>query len=449
MSQARPDPRALALGVLAAVHGEGAYANLALPKALGTSGLEERDRAFATELVYGTLRREGELDVTIALAANRAIHTIDQPALNILRLGVYQILHLRVPDHAAVDQSVRLARSVGAHKATGFINAVLRAVVAKGELWWDQVLVDDVGCVSSHPAWIAEHIERALEQCGGSAELTAALEAHNESPLVTLAFLPGLSEATPTDTATRWSPLGAVMEGGNPADDPRVASGVARVQDEGSQLAALLLTRARTLAPGDLVLDMCAGPGGKTAVLAAEALAAGAGVHALEKVPHRVDLVRGSTRAVTALRDTVLDINQGDARSLTGEYSHILLDAPCSGLGALRRRPEARWAKSADQLEGLTTLQGELLESGLGALAPGGILAYVTCSPVVEETVSIVAAALDNNPGIEAMDTPGVLGTIALQPVPGASRGSAVQLWTHRHGTDAMFVQLLRRRDES
>jgi 16S rRNA (cytosine967-C5)-methyltransferase len=162
-----------------------------------------------------------------------------------------------------------------------------------------------------------------------------------------------------------------------------------------------------------------------------------------------VDLVRDSTRAVTALRDTVLEIDQGDARSLTAEYSHILLDAPCSGLGALRRRPEARWAKSADQLEGLTTLQGELLESGLGALAPGGILAYVTCSPVVEETVSIVAAALDNNPGIEAMDTPGVLDAIAVQPVPGASRGSAVQLWTHRHGTDAMFVQLLRRRDES
>lgn len=449
MSQARPDPRRLALNVVTEVHTEGAYANLALPRALGASGLDERDRAFATELVYGTLRREGELDVVISLAAGRTIDTIDQRALDILRLGVYQVIHLRVPDHAAVDQSVRLARSVGAHKASGFINAVLRTVVTKGESWWDQVVADDVDCVSSHPAWIAGHIERALEQCGGSVELSQALEAHNESPLVTLAFLPGLSEMAAMDTATQWSPLGAVMDGGNPAADERVAQGVARVQDEGSQLAALLLTRARVLMPGDTLLDMCAGPGGKTAVLAAEALAVGATVDALEKVPHRVELVRDSTRAITALRESVLQIKQGDARSLTGQYSHILLDAPCTGLGALRRRPEARWAKSPNQLEALATLQGELLESGLGALAPGGILAYVTCSPVVEETVSIVAAALDKNPGIEAMDTPAILDTIARRPVPGASRGSAVQLWTHRHGTDAMFVQLLRRRDES
>jgi 16S rRNA (cytosine967-C5)-methyltransferase len=176
---------------------------------------------------------------------------------------------------------------------------------------------------------------------------------------------------------------------------------------------------------------------------------AGATVQALEKVPHRVDLVRDSTRAITSLRDTVLEVNQGDARSLTGQYSHILLDPPCSGLGALRRRPEARWAKSAEQLEGLTVLQGELLESGLGALAPGGILAYVTCSPVVEETVSIVAEALGKDHRIEVMDTPAILDTIAMRPVPGSARGSAVQLWTHRHGTDAMFVQLLRRRVES
>lgn len=449
MSQARPDPRRVALSVVTEVHTEGAYANLALPRVLGSSGLEDRDRAFATELVYGTLRREGELDLVISSAAGRAIDTIDRRALDILRLGVYQIIHMRVPDHAAVDQSVRLARSVGAHKATGFINAVLRAVVAKGEAWWAQVVADDVSCVSSHPAWIAGHIERALEQCGGSVELSEALEAHNESPMVTLVFLPGLSWLTPIDTATQWSPLGAVMDGGNPADDGRVASGVARVQDEGSQLAALLLTRARALTTGDTLLDMCAGPGGKTAVLAAEALAVGATVEALEKVPHRVGLVRDSTRAITALSDTVLHVSLGDARSLTGQYSHILLDAPCSGLGALRRRPEARWAKSAEQIGGLVALQGELLDSGLGALAPGGILAYVTCSPVVEETVSIVAVALDRNPGIEAMDTPAILDAIALRPVPGASRGSAVQLWTHRHGTDAMFVQLLRRREES
>lgn len=443
-----PDPRRLALDVLTEVHGDGAYANLALPRALGNSFLDERDRGFATELVYGTLRREGELDVIITHAARRAVESIDAPTLDILRLGVYQILHLRVPDHAAVDQSVRLARSVGAHKATGFINAVLRAVVAR-ESSWEEVVAGDTRCVSSHPAWIAEHIARALAECGGSDELGVTLEAHNEPPLVTLACLPGFSEVAGADTATRWSPLGVVIDGGNPASDSRVAAGTARVQDEGSQLAALLLTRVRALRPGDVLLDMCAGPGGKTAVLAAEALGAGATVHALEIAPHRVGLVRDSTRAITAQDGGVLSINAQDARALVGAYSHILLDAPCSGLGALRRRPEARWRKSPDHVGGLAKLQGELLDAGLHALSPGGVLAYVTCSPVVEETVEVVRAALKSHPEIQVMDTPAILDTVAMRPVPGASRGSAVQLWTHRHGTDAMFVQLLQRRDES
>lgn len=426
----------------------GAYANLALPRALADSGLDERDRAFTTELVYGSLRREGELDVIISHAASRDLSTIDQGALDILRLGVYQILHLRVPDHAAVDQSVRLARATGLHKAAGFINAVLRAVVSQDGSYWEAVVTADTGCVVSHPAWIAREIARALSDCGGAQELDEALQAHNESPLVTLACLPGLSEVLPADTGTNWSPLGVVVAGGNPSEDPRVESGRARVQDEGSQLAALLLSRARDLGRGDHILDMCAGPGGKTAVLAAEALLAGATVHAMEKVPHRVGLVRDSTRAVTAVNAEVLELTQGDARSLSGVYTHILLDAPCSGLGALRRRPEARWRKTPDQLEALTTLQAQLLSSGLSALAPGGILAYVTCSPVVAETVDIVRVALAEHHDVEAMDTPAILERIVTKPVPGASRGTAVQLWTHRHGTDAMFVQLMRRRDD-
>lgn len=445
MSLARPDPRRLALDVLTEVHGDGAYANLALPRALGVSSLDERDRGFATELVYGALRREGELDIVISHAARRGVESIDAIALDILRLGVYQILYLRVADHAAVDQSVRLARTVGAHKATGFINAVLRTVIAKGESGWHGVIAADTECVSAHPAWIAEHLLRALSQCDGDDELEDVLAAHNESPLVTLACLPGFSHVNPEDTATQWSPLGAVISGGNPLADERVSAGTARVQDEGSQLAALLLTRVRALVPGNSILDMCAGPGGKTAVLAAEALLAGATVHALEIAPHRVGLVRDSTAVVTARDDGVLEIATGDARSVEGTYSHILLDAPCTGLGALRRRPEARWRKRQDQLPGLTRLQGELLDSGLSALAPGGVLAYVTCSPVVEETVDIVGAALEKHTSVVALDTPAVLNRVAKRPVPGASRGTAVQLWTHRHGTDAMFVQLLQR----
>lgn len=448
MSPAKPDPRRCALEVLTQVHAEDAYANLALPRALADSGLDERDRAFTTELVYGSLRRQGELDTIIRHAAKREVSTLDPLTLDILRLGVYQLLHLRVPDHAAVDQSVRLARHAGVHRATGFINAVLRKVSQQTSEHWASVVEADTGCIASHPEWIAREIESALALGENPEPLHEALGAHNNAPLVTLACLPGLSERGVDDTHTPWSPLGIVLQGGNPGADHRIGEGSARVQDEGSQLAALLLTRWRALGPDDTILDMCAGPGGKTAVLAAEALVAGAHVEAVEKVPHRVGLVTDSTRAIAAIDPHVLTVRQGDAREVSGAYSHVLLDAPCSGLGALRRRPEARWRKSPDQLHDLTVLQTELLEAGLDVLRPGGVLAYVTCSPVIAETSDVVNRVLETRPGCDVVDTPAVLDRVAQKPVPGAARGTAVQLWTHRHGTDAMFIQLIRRRDD-
>lgn len=447
MPSPRPDARSLALAVLRDVEHNGAYANLALPKALGESELDERDRAFATELVYGSLRRQGELDIVISRAASRDVEKIDSLALAVLRLGVYQMLHLRVPDHAAVDQCVRLARAEGAHKATGFINAVLRAVGSKGSDHWLALIEEDPSSVESHPLWIAAEIELALGEGESSHELGEALRAHNQAPLVTVACLPGFSEPTAVDNPTVYSPLGFVVAGGNPSRDERVANGVARIQDEGSQLAALILSRVEALSANDRILDMCAGPGGKTAVLAAEAARVGAAVLALEKIPHRVGLVRDSTRAISQRHPGVLGVEQGDARDVVGEFSRVLLDAPCSGLGALRRRPEARWRKSHRELVGLGVLQEELLDAGLRVLAPGGFLAYVTCSPVVRETSEIVASVLARYPEVSLVDTSAVLDRVSKVPVAGAARGNAVQLWTHRHGTDAMFIQLLRRED--
>lgn len=448
MSSGKPDPRLTALRVLTAVHSAGAYANLSLPLFLAESGLDERDRGFVTELVYGTLRREGELDVVISDVARRETGSIDPLPLDVLRLGVYQLLHLRVPNHAAVDQSVRLAKAAGAHKASGFINAVLRKVGAKDAGHWAGMIASAPGLVRSHPQWISREIEAALALSGASTEYDEALEANNVAPLVTIACLPGFSAVGPGDTPTQWSPLGVGIAGGSPLADSRVRSGTARVQDEGSQLAALLLTRARPLVAGDQLLDMCAGPGGKAAILGAEAMQAGASVLAVESIAHRAGLVRDSTRVITAKDPSVLTITLGDSRVISGLYSHVLLDAPCSGLGALRRRPEARWRKTEDQLAGLVFAQTELLNAGLQVLAPGGLLAYVTCSPVIRETTEIVEGAMVRHPGIELVDTPEVLDRVARSPVPGARRGMAVQLWTHRHGTDAMFVQLLRRFDD-
>lgn len=439
------DTRQMALEVLTAVNHGGAYANLALPKALASSGLDSRDRGFVTELVYGSLRRQGELDTVVAIAASRPTREIDQEVLDVLRLGVYQLLFLRVPGHAAVDESVNYAKSHGLPRATGFINAVLRSVTRESVDHWLQLIESTESSEHSHPAWIAREIERALAETGDAAELGDALDANNEPPLVCLVCLPGLSQHQEGDERTRFSPWGFTLAGGDPASDARVAEGRARVQDEGSQLAALGLIAVAPVTADTTFLDMCAGPGGKTAVLAAAAMAQGAHVTAMETVPHRVKLVEDSIRALSARNSSVVKVLEGDSRHISGQFDRILLDAPCSGLGALRRRPEARWRKQPESLVELATLQAELLDSGIAALAPGGVLAYVTCSPVVSETSAIVDQALLSHPEISAIDTAAVLDGATKVPIPRSARGTALQLWTHRHGTDAMFIQLLQK----
>jgi 16S rRNA (cytosine967-C5)-methyltransferase len=439
------ESRALALEVLAAVNHGGAYANLALPKALSASGLDSRDRGFVTELVYGSLRRQGELDTVVAAAAKRPTTEIDHEVLDVLRLGVYQVLFLRVPGHAAVDESVNYAKSHALARASGFINGVLRSVTREHVEYWLKVIEANGGSEHSHPTWIAQEIEKALAENGDGAELADALEANNEPPLVCLTLLPGLSEHRESDEPTLLSPWGVTLPGGDPAADSRVAAGTARVQDEGSQLAALALIASAPVTSDTTFLDMCAGPGGKAAVLAAAALAHGAHVTAIETVPHRVRLVEDSVRALLERDSGVVKVLEGDSRVISGEFTRVLLDAPCSGLGALRRRPEARWRKQPESLVELAALQSELLSAGLGALAPGGVLAYVTCSPVVAETTAIIEQALRSHPEISALDTAAVLDGATKSPIPRSSRGSAVQLWTHRHGTDAMFIQLLQK----
>ncbi len=439
------ETRALALGVLGAVNRDGAYANLALPSALASSDLATRDRGFATELVYGSLRRQGELDTVVEAAAKRPATEIDHEVLEVLRLGVYQLLFLRVPGHAAVDESVNYAKSHGLARASGFINGVLRSVTRQSVDYWLGLIRATGSSEESHPAWIAREIESALAETGDSRELTEALLANNQPPLVCLVCLPGLSETHESDQRTVYSPWGVTLAGGNPASDPRITDGTARVQDEGSQLAALALIAAGPVGPDTTFLDMCAGPGGKAAVLAATALKHGARVTAVEAVPHRVRLVRDSLRAISRENSAVVTVVEGDSREISGEFDRILLDAPCSGLGALRRRPEARWRKRPESLAELATLQTELLDAGLKALAHRGFLAYVTCSPVVSETTAIIDDALRRHPEIVAIDTASVLNQATTTPIPRSSRGTAVQLWTHRHGTDAMFIQLLQK----
>ncbi|QHC75363.1 rRNA small subunit methyltransferase B [Rathayibacter sp. VKM Ac-2805] len=446
--------RRVAYDVLLAVSGSDAYANLVLPARISAAGLSPADAGLATELCYGTLRMSGYYDRVIALAAGRSVESIDAPVLDALRLGVHQLLATRVAPHAAVNESVALVAAGSSRGAVAFANAVLRAVSrsSAGE-WRERVSAaavsgdDRIAALSSHPVWIVRALRRALAAEGAADELDALLAADNAAPRVNLVALPGL--ASPGEIADaesdRFSPVGMTSTGGDPEAFPAVHEGRVRVQDEGSQLAALALSRARPVRPGERWLDLCAGPGGKAALLAAEARAGGAALLANEVVPGRAGLVRQALAAV----DPSVEVRTGDGRDLgderPGSFDRILLDAPCTGLGALRRRPEARWRKSAADVEPLAALQGELLDSAVRALAPDGLLAYVTCSPHLGETRRVLALAQERHE-LELVDTPAVLRAVTADPLPLPDGPLHVQLWPHRHGTDAMFVQLLRRR---
>ncbi len=431
-----------------------AYANLLLPARLRRARLSGPDAGFATELVYGTLRRRGLYDAVIARASGRQLTAIDALALDVLRLGTHQLLGMQTPAHAAVGESVALAKRAGATRASGFINAVLRRVSERSEAEWitqlEQGAVDEhhrVGIAHAHPGWVVRVLHEALAREGRTDELEQVLEADNVPPRVSLVALPGLAAVSEAGEAGSVSPLGAVAPLGDPATISAVAEGRVRVQDEGSQLAALALSRVEPVAAGEHWLDLCAGPGGKAALLAAEAAVAGAHLTANEISPARAGLV---SRALAAVAPDV-EVRTGDGRDLgtaePGRYDRVLLDAPCSGLGALRRRPEARWRKQPSDVPELAALQRELLHSALLAVRPGGIVAYVTCSPHPTETTAVVDALLADPPvPVTPLDTREVLERIAVRPLElGELPHGAAQLWPHRHGTDAMFVQLLRR----
>ncbi|MGK9220809.1 MULTISPECIES: RsmB/NOP family class I SAM-dependent RNA methyltransferase [unclassified Microbacterium] len=447
--------RQVAFAVLRAVSSSDAYANLLLPREIERAGLTGPDAGLATELAYGTLRRLGTYDAIIRLAADREPDAIDAPVLDALRLGAHQLLATRVAPHAAVNESVQLVRDEAGPRAAGFANAVLRRI-GQDDLasWTDRAAAsarsDDerLAIASAHPVWVIRALRRALAAEGRESELDALLAADNASPSVTMAALPGLAEAQ--GEPTPHSPVGFRLGGGDPEPLVRASAGALRVQDEGSQLVALALSRLAPVAPGERWLDLCAGPGGKTALLAAEALAGGARLEANEVVPARAGLVR---RALAPVPLEVV-VHERDGRELAaaqpGSFDRILVDAPCTGLGALRRRPEARWRKQPSDVAELAAIQAQLLDAAVTALAPGGTVAYVTCSPHLAETAAIVREILERRGSdVEELDARAALQAVARTPLdlPAPVDGSGhAQLWPHRHGTDAMFLALLRRR---
>ena len=433
-------PRRAAYDVLLAVRQDAAYANLVLPKLLRERGISGRDAALATELAYGALRGQGLYDVVIRACVDRPLAKVDPPVLDVLRLGAHQLLRTRIPPHAAVSATVDLARRVVSAGPVAFVNAVLRKVAAKDLAAWVAELkpVDDrLGALAlehSHPRWIASAFRDAL---GGDLWQTgAALAADDARPEVHLVARrmdrEELVEAS-GGTAGPWSPFAVRLSEGDPGALGAVKHGLAGVQDEGSQLMAVALANAPLDGPDRLWLDLCAGPGGKAALLDTLAGERDAVLVAFEAQHHRSRLVQRS--GVT----TVVTTDSRTPPLAPGTVDRVLLDAPCSGLGALRRRPEARWRRQPADLPALTRLQGELLDSAVSLLRPGGVLAYVTCSPHLAETVVPVGDALHRHPALEQLDARPL-----LPGVPDLGEGPAVQLWPHLHGTDAMHLSLLR-----
>ncbi len=439
----KPDAaRTLAWRVLRAVTGEDAYANLELARQLAGAGLDARDAAFVTELVSGTCRLQGTYDRVLAAASGRAPADLEPALLDVLRLGAHQLLSMRVPARAAVAATVDLAGAVVGEKVAGLTNAVLRRVGERDLPGWVAELSrgeDALGALATrthHPRWIAEAVVDLL----GAAEAEQALAANNVPPVTTLVVRPGLADVAELGgEPTRFSPFGA-LRAGNPADLDAVAAGRAGVQDEGSQLVAWALTTPD--APAAPWLDLCAGPGGKSALLAGLALGQGRRLLAAELQEHRARLVAHGLRGYAGhpAAPTVVCADGTRPAWRAEAFGRVLADVPCTGLGALRRRPEARWRRRPGDVDALVPLQRRLLASALDAAAPGGLVAYVTCSPHRRETAEVVDAVL----AATARPVRRLRAADALPGVSDCAVGDDVQLWPHRHGTDAMFLALLR-----
>jgi 16S rRNA (cytosine967-C5)-methyltransferase len=438
---------------VAAVHRDDAYANLVLPRMLRERGLHGRDAAFATELTYGTLRLTGTLDAIIAAAADRDVLRIEPPVRDALRLGAYQLLRTRVAAHAAASTTVDLVRSVSPG-AVGFANAVLRRISEQDWDSWIERLApsaaDDpvrrLALTYAHPEWIVRSFSDALRADGG--EIARALAADNEAPSVHLAARPGLVTAAELAEQVggevgRYSPYAVYLPGGSPGDIRAIREGRAHVQDEGSQLVAAALANANLDGSDSRWLDLCAGPGGKSGLLGALAAQRDAHVTAVEVTPHRAQLVSNVTRNLPVTVITADGRDVGAIEELPEQgFDRVLVDAPCTGLGSLRRRPESRWRRQPSDLPPLTRLQRELLGAALRAVRPGGVVAYVTCSPhLVETNVGVTEACRRSAYPVDLLDAR----TLLPAGMPDLGGGPSVQLWPHRHGTDAMFLAMLRR----
>ena len=426
-----------------------------LPTALARSRQylpDERDKALAAEIVAGTLRWQRALDHVIVHFARRALSTIDPEVVFILRLSLYQILHLdRVPASAVVDDAVDLTRGARKRSATGFVNAVLRNTVRQRNRLPLPARPDNdedrgaalayLGIKHSHPDWL---VTRWLDRHGYEAT-ERWVQFNNDTPRLTLranrlrttrdavaaAFAVDDIETEPTPHA----PDGLTVMAGNPLR--RMHDGSFFVQDEASQLVSLVVNAQ----PGERILDLCASPGGKTTAMAADMHDTGS-IVACDVRPRRVSLLQETVRLSGATHIQVVHLAPDGALPFLTAFDRVLVDAPCSGLGTIRRDPDIRWRRSEADLPGLASAQVALLSRAAGSVKSGGRLIYATCSSEPEENEAVIDTFLAAHPGFALIDLRGA-GT-ALPESLIDTRGMMRTL-PFEHGLEAFFAAALNR----
>ncbi len=435
--------REAAFEAVRTVHSDRAYAHLVLPKIC--QGMSTNDAAFITELVNGTLRYEGSYDRIIVAASSRKLSTLQPAVIDILRLACHEIFFMKTPPHAVVNSFVNVAiRRIGT-RVSGVVNAIIRRI---NEFTWDEWIdrlgqqmttTERIGFAHAHPTWIVEAIADSLGSAADQ-QLEQALAANNKAPIPMLAIRPGVASRDELidDNASMaaFSPWG-VQRKGNPSDLVAIREGRAGVQDEGSQLVILAAIRAAAEHKEGPWLDCCAGPGGKSSLLAGLAPQF---LLSSEFAFHRAHLVAQATRVYHDR--TSHQVICADATLPAWKMNHFALsvaDVPCSGIGALRRRAEARWVKNPSEIAELIKIQRAILRTAIESTCPGGIVAYITCSPHRAETVDIVTQAND----VTIVDAPSYLDH--MEDVASDLDSRFIQLWPHRHGSDAMFCALLRK----
>ena len=451
-------PRRVAFEVLRRTFEDAAWTDRALRAAADRSDLEGRERAQAQRLAYGAVQRRGTTDHLLGELADRPLEKLDPPVVAALRLGIYELLFSSAtPDHAAVDQAVALAReglvaagapSGKAQAAAGLVNAVLRRAAGEGEglhAGLEDSTPEAAAVKHSYPDWLARMWWAQL----GAADALALMAAMNE-PSET-AFRVNTLRADPAALAEQLRRAGERVEGPHDRSEPswppeaivadgavgdalraEVVSGRLWPQSRASQAVVAILEPR----PGERVLDLCAGPGIKTTAIAARLGDRGA-VVAVERDAGRASQIRElcERAAATSVRVQVADALEAD---LGSGYDRVLVDPPCSDLGTLASRPDARWRKSPQQIERLATLQSEILASGAEALRPGGTLVYATCTISERENEAVVISALDARGDLRAQD----LG--AQSPGLASSHDSRfLQLRPDRHRTDGFFCARL------